>query len=100
MNTQRKGTDKLMVVCTTLSVVFAAVLAVIALQVTYYLASGGEFARKVLAVEPAELQALQAEQAAVLSQGVRWIDAEKGLVGMPIETAMAAVVAEHGGGDR
>ena len=97
MSEQRKGTDKLMVVCTTLSAAFAVVLAVIALQVVHYKMSEGEFVRKVLEVEPEALTALESTQTAGLEQGVRWIDADRGVVGMPIDAAMDAVVAEHGG---
>lgn len=97
MSEQRKGTDKLMVVCTTLSAVFAVVLIVIGLQVVHYKMSEGEFVRKVIDVEPEALLTLREGQAAALADGVRWVDAERGVTGQPIDAAMDAVVAEHGG---
>jgi hypothetical protein len=97
MSEQRKGTDKLMVVCTTLSAAFAVVLIVIGLQVVHYKMSEGEFVRKVIDVEPEALLALRDGQAAALADEVRWVDAERGVTGQPIDSAMDAVVAEHGG---
>ena len=82
----------------TYGLVFALglVVSILMLEIGFHLVKRSQFERKVVAVAPAELLALQAAQQGVLQQGVRWVDGSAGLVGMPIEAAMDVVVRRHG----
>ena len=72
---------------------------VVLLQAFFYRAEQGEIAVKVVAVTPEELAGARAEQLERLHT-YRWVDEKAGTVAIPIERAMALVVAEHGGTTR
>jgi len=84
MNGERTGPDLHRVIVTGLAMVLGAILLVILLQIVHYEMSRQEHARKVLDVPHAEYTAVAMEQKAALSTG------------LPIEEAMAKVVATHG----
>ena len=50
---------------------------------------------KVMNTEDVKTQDALAEQEALLHEGYRWIDQEKGTVGMPIEDAKALLVEQE-----
>ncbi len=97
MRTEADKTDLHNIVTYGLVFALGLVVAILALEIGFHLVQRRQFERKVVAVAPAELLALQAAQLGVLQQGVRWVDGPAGLVGMPIETAMDVVVRRHGG---
>lgn len=97
MRTEADKTDLHNIVTYGLVFALGLVVAILALEIGFHLVKRDQFERKVVAVAPAELLALRTAQEAVLQQGVRWVDGKAGLVGMPIESAMAAVVRRHGG---
>jgi len=66
------------------------VICVVLLQAYFYSSERAEAKRKVVAVVPEELALARAEQLGVLNS-YRWIDEKAGLVGIPIERAMALV---------
>lgn len=84
MNGERTGPDMHRAIVTGLSLVLGAILLVILLQIVHYELGRREHARKVLDVPHAEFAALEMEQRAALDAG------------LPIEEAMARVVATHG----
>lgn len=51
-----------------------------------------EYQVKVMQGEHTETMAAEAEQQAILDQGYRWVDQDKGKVGLPIEDAKTLVV--------
>ncbi|MEW6337969.1 MAG: hypothetical protein AB1625_11290 [Acidobacteriota bacterium] len=68
---------------------------VVMLQAVFYWAEKAENRRKVVAVAPEELAGLRAAQLEQL-HSYRWVDQNAGVVAIPIERAMALVVAEQG----
>jgi hypothetical protein len=66
---------------------------IILLQVYFYKAQAKEYTRKVIEPKSAALSSHLADQTAEL-HSYRWIDQQKGIVGIPIERAMELVVAE------
>ncbi len=84
MNGERTGPDLHRAIVTGLSMVLGAILLIILLQIVHYEMNRHEHARKVLDVPHAEYAAVAMEQRAALSAG------------LPIEEAMAKVVATHG----
>jgi hypothetical protein len=68
---------------------------IVALQAVFLNAREGETYDKVVAVGDDDVRGLQARQLGVLNS-YRWIDEEKGVVGIPIEDAMKLVVREAG----
>jgi hypothetical protein len=79
------------VVCTLAAAAFLFAAALF-LQGGFNAALAQETEQKTLTpVDPAIEQAL-AEQQARLNEGVRWIDEEQGVVGLPIDAAMDALV--------
>jgi len=96
MRTEADKTDLHNIVTYGLVFALGLVVAILALEIGFHLVQRRQFERKVVAVAPAELLALRTAQEAVLQQGVRWVDGSAGLVGMPVESAMAAVVRRHG----
>jgi hypothetical protein len=97
MRTAADKTDLHNIVTWGLVFALGLVVSILALEIGFQLVQRRQFERKVVEVAPAELLALRASQQAVLQQGVRWVDGNAGLVGMPIEMAMDAVVRRHGG---
>jgi len=76
--------------------VILLVICVVLLQAYFYAAERREAQRKVVAVVPEELAQTRADQLGVLNS-YRWIDEKAGVVGIPIERAMALVAAERAG---
>jgi len=74
----------------------ALVAVIAALQWYFYRAEQAELQRKIIAQAPQEFAALRAQQEGQLNS-YRWIDRQKGIVGIPIDLAMQVVVQE---GDR
>ena len=74
-------------------IVFAIVLfvVVVILQAYFYRQRAEEDARKAVAVAPEELSLLRAQQLGEL-HGYRWVNESAGVVGIPIERAMALLV--------
>ena len=70
------------------------VICVVLLQAYFHASEKQEALRKVVAVVPEELAQARADQLGVLNS-YRWIDEKAGVVGIPIERAMALVVAER-----
>ena len=70
------------------------VICVVLLQAYFYSSEKAEAGRKVVAVMPEELAQARAEQLGLLNS-YRWIDEKAGIVGIPIERAMAIEVAER-----
>jgi K+-sensing histidine kinase KdpD len=66
---------------------------VIFIQGLYEKASDAQFERKVVAEKPEELRQLRIAQQERLAH-VKWVDKVHGIVTMPIDEAMAALVAE------
>ncbi len=93
--TEREGLALTEIVTASLSFLLITVLVIILLQILFHVVMGGEIDRKN--VVSAEAVELEAAQLAKLDEPLRWVDAEAGRVGMPIEDAMAAVVRRHGG---
>ncbi len=71
-------------------IVFAVIVLLI---VVYYNAEGRQRAEKELAVPPAEIRRLVAQQEGQLAD-YRLLDAEKKIVAIPISRAMALVASE------
>lgn len=69
------------------------VITILALQAYFTRVANEQFETKVVSRTPEEKTAIFAEQRQILS-GYRWIDREQGVVGIPVERAMALVVAE------
>ena len=67
------------------------VVSVLALQGYFEYVQGEEFRRKVVDVQPAELQKNREEGQARIT-GYRWIDRDQGVVSIPIEKAMELTV--------
>jgi len=84
MHDTRTGPDLHQAIVTGLAVVLGAILLVIGLQIVHYVMSGREHARKVLDTPHAEYAEVVEAQRAELATG------------LPIEEAMAEVVARHG----
>lgn len=85
------------------SIAALAVAALIALwAATYFVRAwaqgqiAAETERKVVQADAAPAADARVQQE-LLSSGYRWIDAERGVVGLPIERAMELVVREQGG---
>ena len=89
-STPREGLALMQIVTAGLVFALITVVAILLLEIGFYAMRDHEVARKATVSEAAAL--LEAEQAARLTEGVRWVDRDAGRVGMPIETAMAAVV--------
>lgn len=66
---------------------------IVLLQAYFFKEQAAEYTRKAIETRSEELASVQAEQLAEL-QGYRWIDRNKGVVGIPIERAMELVAAE------
>jgi len=70
-------------------------IVIFALQLLYYWLEGNE--AQIKDGDPrAAFETLRNEQQGLLEGGYYWIDEEKGVVAIPIERAMARVVAEAG----
>jgi len=78
-------------------VVFAILLFIIVvlLQAYFYRQEAKEQVEKVVAVAPEELAQSRAEQQEALAT-YRWVDANRGVVTIPIERAMGLLVREGG----
>jgi hypothetical protein len=78
-------------------IVFAILLfvVVVLLQAFFYRAEQQENERKVVAVAPAELSQLRAQQQELL-HSYKLVDPSKGVVAIPIDVAMRLVVSEGG----
>jgi hypothetical protein len=78
-------------------IVFAILLfvVVVLLQAFFYRAEQQENQRKVVAVAPAELSQLRAQQQELL-HSYKLVDPGKGVVAIPIDLAMKIVVSEGG----
>jgi len=74
--------------------VIVTIVIVLALQVLYYRTTQSEAYRKVVQRGTEEVRAAREEQGQRL-EGYRWIDAEQGVVAIPIERAMDLIVEEH-----
>lgn len=72
-------------------ILLAAIILLI--QGLYERAEEAQFERKVVAEVPDELRRLRIDQLERLA-GVRWVDKAHGIVTMPIDRAIAALVAE------
>jgi hypothetical protein len=66
------------------------------LEAIFYGVQQREFEAKVIAREPVELQQVRAEALEAI-RDYRWIDAENGVVGIPIERATELLIEEHRG---
>lgn len=71
------------------------IVAVVFLQGLYESVNRSEFQRKIVAEAPAELTKLRAAQQRKLS-ATAWVDKQNGIVAIPIEKAMALLVANPG----
>lgn len=89
-NTPREGLALPQIVAAGLVFALITVVIILLLEIGFYAMRDAEVARKSVTSEEAAM--LEAAQAAKLQEPVRWVDAEAGRVGMPIEKAMAAVV--------
>jgi len=69
------------------------IVAVVFVQGLYERASRSEFQRKIVDQAPAELSKLRAAQLARL-HATTWVDKQHGFVAIPIEKAMALLVAD------
>jgi len=69
------------------------VVIVLLLEVLYHRTAAAELQRKVIAEQPLELRAVEAEQLEQLSR-YRWVDEAAGRAAIPIERAMDLVVDE------
>jgi hypothetical protein len=69
------------------------IIVVVFIQGLYDQVNRAEFDRKVVAEVPAELRNLRAAQLTILNQ-TGWVDKKNGFVAIPIEKAMALLVAE------
>jgi hypothetical protein len=68
---------------------------IVALQALFYHVQENAVRQKTYPEAPAELSRVQAEQLEHLNS-YRWVDKEKGIVGIPIEEAMKQVAADNG----
>ena len=71
------------------------IVAVVFLQGLYESVNRSEFQRKIVNQAPAELTRLRAAQQRKLS-ATAWVDKQNGIVAIPIEKAMALLVANPG----
>jgi hypothetical protein len=72
------------------------VILVILLQIIFYVVSDQEEDRKRVTSD--EFSLLKSEQLASLQSGPRWINEEKGTVGMSLDQAFDAVIRTYGEG--
>ncbi len=73
-------------------------LTVMFLQVIYFRMEATEVAVKQGSDAAEEIELRRMEQEARLDGGYRWVDRDQGVVAMPIEDAMARIVATQGAG--
>lgn len=102
MATAKTGLEKKDTGFNTLAVVSVALAVVIFVYGFSLFMQGGfrtaldlEKEAKVMNTEDVPVQDALAEQEALLQEGFRWIDQEKGTVGMPIEDAKALLVEQE-----
>jgi len=88
----------------TLAVALSALAALTLVWVLSLFLRGGflaaralEYDAKVLAPDNETVRMYEAEQQARLDEGYRWIDKERGTVGVPIERAIELVVERNAG---
>ncbi len=76
---------------------FVLIVTILLLQVVYY----GVLKDEVTSKRPKSyaVDSDREAQTAQIEQGVRWVDKEQGVVGMPIEMAMDQVVASRQGSE-
>ena len=77
--------------------VLVLIVTILFLQVVYY----GVLKDEVIAKRPTSYPVDQERQTQIaqIEQGVRWVDKDAGIVGMPIEMAMDQVVASRQGSE-
>lgn len=85
------STAPAIVVCTLAAAAFLFAAALF-LQGGFKAALAEEIEHKTLTPVDPEIEQALAEQQARLDEGVRWIDEEQGVVGLPIEAAIDALV--------
>ena len=69
------------------------IIVVLFVQGLYESANRAEFERKIVREVPAELRSLRAAQRTILNQ-TGWVDKQNGFVAIPIDKAMALLVAD------
>lgn len=91
---RRSGFDAVAVVLTALAVVLFVGALSLFLQGGFLQLVERQKQVKVMTPVDETRAGLLAAQRARLDEGVRWIDQERGIVGLPIETAMARIVEQ------
>lgn len=93
---EKEGLALLQIVTYTSVLVLGTVIAIILLQILFYVMRDREIERKTAA--PMEFAALRAEQLGALEGGPRWTDRENGKVALGLEAAVQAVIRRYGEG--
>lgn len=93
--TQKEGLALMQIFTATAAFILLTVLSIILLQIVFHVMQNAEMERKT--VIPAGFSILRDEQLARLEEPVRWVDEDKGKVGMPIDKAVEAVIRANGG---
>ncbi len=93
MPAARENLDTPMIVTIGALLVILTFVLILLLQAWFFQAQGQEYSRKVVNQRNEDLATLQAAQAEAL-HSYRWIDKDKGVVSIPIDRAMDAIVRE------
>lgn len=93
MTAARENLDTPLIITVGVLLVILTFVIVLLLQAGFYRAESDEHVRKVVEPRNEELASALAAQQADL-HAYRWLDKEKGRVGIPIERAMAEVLRE------
>ena len=93
MPAARENLDTPLIVTIGVLLVILTFVLILLLQAWFFQAQGQEYDRKVVNQRNEELATLVAAQEESL-HSYRWVDKDKGVVGIPIENAMAAIARE------
>jgi hypothetical protein len=93
MTAARENLDTSLIITVGVLLVILTFVLILLLQAGFYRAEAEENTRKVVEPRSEELASLRAAQEADL-HAYRWIDKEKGRIGIPVERAMAEIVRE------
>lgn len=95
MENKGTGFNTLAVVCGVLAVLIFVYALSLFLQGGFLKAQDLEKEVKVMTPEDMPVKDALAQQEALLHEGIRWVDQEKGIVGMPIDEAKTLLVQQE-----
>jgi len=87
---EREGLALLEIITSGAVLFLVTVILVILLQIVFFVMRDDEVVRKTVMSQEFEL--MKSEQVAVLNSGMRWINRDKGIVGMSLDQAFETVI--------